>query len=91
MREREGLKSSLSRAFDVRSRRDGGACFSFWGAREEGVCDVYVASQEDVEQTRTWAWESGVLGEIGARNKNLWFKHSEKVFEVLKRNETTQG
>lgn len=35
----------------MNNRKNGGACFSVWEAREKGVGDIYMASKEDVEQT----------------------------------------
>lgn len=34
---------------------------------------------------------TGVSGEIGVRNEDLWFKSTKTVFDVMNRSEITQG
>lgn len=48
-RKTEGLKISLGFLTGAIER------MKVWGAREESVCDVYMASEENVEQTHTRA------------------------------------
>lgn len=52
-RKTEGLKISLGLLTGAIERMK--VPVSVWGAREESVCDVYMASEENVERTHTQA------------------------------------